>query len=148
MLQAIEGWALAEIIRRSTWAYPLLEIVHIFSFGALIGALLTLELRVFGAAAEVALRPLARLAVPVALAGFAVAAVSGALLWISDAVALTAHPAFLAKLGMIGMAGVNAAVFHWRDGLGRQDAIARAQAALSLLLWLAVVGAGRLIAYL
>jgi hypothetical protein len=148
VLASIEASALAEVIRRSAWAYPLLEIVHIFSFGALIGALLTLEVRVFGVAADVAVRPLARLAVPVALAGFSLAAVSGALLWISDAVALSTHPAFLAKLGMIGMAGANAAVFHWRDGIGRQDAIARAQAALSVLLWLAVVGAGRLIAYL
>jgi hypothetical protein len=38
-------------------------------------------------------------------------------------------------------------VFHLRDSLARPDAIARAQAVLSLALWLGVISAGRLIAY-
>jgi hypothetical protein len=36
------------------------------------------------------------------------------------------------------LAGLNAAAFHVRDGLQRQDRTARAQTALSLALWLAV----------
>jgi hypothetical protein len=148
MIAAIESAWPATAIRTSVWAYPILEMVHIGSFAALFGGLLLLELRVFGAAADIALRPLTRLAVRTALAAFALAAGSGALLWVSNAVEFTAHPAFQAKLGLIGMAGINAAVFHWRDGVGRHDHIARAQAALSLLLWAGVICAGRLIAYL
>jgi hypothetical protein len=34
-----------------------------------------------------------------------------------------------------------------RGSLARPDAVAKLQAALSLLLWLGVIGAGRLIAY-
>jgi hypothetical protein len=37
--------------------------------------------------------------------------------------------------------------FHARGSLARPDALARWQAALSLVLWLGVIGAGRLIAY-
>jgi hypothetical protein len=148
VIARIDGSTLATAVRGSVWTYPLLEIVHIAAFAALFGGLLLLELRVFGAAADIGLRPLSRLAVATAIGGFLLAAFSGALMWVSNAVQLSAHPAFLFKLGMIGMAGVNAAVFHWRDSVGRHDAVARGQAALSLILWIGVIGAGRLIAYL
>ena len=38
-------------------------------------------------------------------------------------------------------------VLDLRDSLARPDAVARAQAVLSLALWLGVISAGRLIAY-
>lgn len=148
MLVALEASLLAEGIRRSVWAYPLLEIVHIASFGVLIGSLLLFELRVFGAARSLAAPALARLAVPTALIAFACAAASGALLFVSDAGEFAAHPAFQVKLVLILIAGLNALVFHLRDGVLRHDGVARAQAAASLLLWLSVLAAGRLIAYL
>ena len=148
MLAAIENLALAEAIRRSLWAYPLLEIVHIASFGVLLGSLLLFELRVFGAARAIEPALLARLALRCALIAFAGAAASGALLFISGAGEFAAHPAFRVKLVLITIAGANAAVFHLRDGVRRHDGVARAQAAASLLLWLLVLTAGRLIAYL
>lgn len=148
MLAAIENLALAEAIRRSLWAYPLLEIVHIASFGVLLGSLLLFELRVFGAARAIEPALLARLALRCALIAFAGAAASGALLFISGAGEFAAHPAFRVKLVLITIAGANAAVFHLRDGVRRHDGVARAQAAASLLLWVLVLTAGRLIAYL
>jgi len=39
-------------------------------------------------------------------------------------------------------------VFHARDSLRRQDRWARWQAGASLLIWLAVIAAGRMIAYI
>lgn len=148
MVRSIEQLALAEAIRRSAWAYPALETVHIASFGTLIGSLLLFELRVFGLARAIDAAPLARLAIGTALVAFACAAFSGSLLFISSATEFAAHPAFRVKLVLIAIAGVNALVFHLRDGVRRQDAGARLQAAASLLLWLAVLTAGRLIAYL
>lgn len=145
---SLEAWPLATLIRTSTWGYPLLEIVHIASFAALVGSLLTLELRVFGLQPAIPLWALGRLAVRVALTGFLLAAASGALMLLSRATELATHPAFLAKLGFLGLAGLNAAVFHVRDGLRRHDGVARLQAALSLVLWFAVIAAGRLIGYI
>ena len=49
---------------------------------------------------------------------------------------------------MIAVAAINMVAFHARGSLARPDAIAKAQAALSLLLWLGVIGAGRMIAYI
>jgi len=148
VLAALEATALAEAIRRSVWAYPLLETVHIASIGALFGSVLLLELRVFGLGREIGVVPLARLVLRTALAGFACAVASGSLLFVSAATEVAANPAFRAKLVLILIAGLNAVVFHARGGLRGRDALARLQAAASLLLWLSVLAAGRLIAYL
>jgi hypothetical protein len=148
VLAALEATALAEAIRRSVWAYPLLETVHIASIGALFGSVLLLELRVFGLGREIGVVPLARLVLRTALAGFACAVASGSLLLVSAATEVAANPAFRAKLVLILIAGLNAVVFHARGGLRGRDALARLQAAASLLLWLSVLAAGRLIAYL
>jgi hypothetical protein len=144
----IEAWPLAEVVRRSMWAYPVLESVHIAAFAALVGSLLLLELRVFGVQRALPLPAFARLAVRTALAAFALAAASGSLLFISAASELVANAAFRLKLVLILMAGVNALVFHARDSLRRQDRLSRWQAGASLLIWLAVIAAGRMIAYI
>lgn len=144
---AVESWPLSVAIQRSVWAYPALEALHIAAFASMVGSLLLLELRVFGAQPTIALGALGRLAVRVALAGFLVALAAGALLFAPAAAETAANPAFQAKLALILMAGVNAVVFHARDGLRRHDLIARWQAGMSLALWFAVIGAGRLIAY-
>jgi len=146
-LAAIEAWPLSDGIRRSVWAYPALETVHIAAFATLFGALMLLELRVFGAAPAVPLPPLAKLAVPVALMAFAVAAAAGVLMLISNASELVFNRAFQIKLGLIVIAGANAWWFHRRGSLARHDGLAKAQSLLSLLLWLGVITSGRLIAY-
>lgn len=146
-LSLIEAWPLAEVVRRSVWAYPVLESVHIAAFAALVGSLLLLELRVFGVQRALPLPAFARLAVRTALAAFVLAGASGSLLFISAATELAANPSFRIKLVLILMAGVNALVFHARDSVRRQDRLARWQAGASLLIWFAVIAAGRMIAY-
>ena len=148
MLATIEATALAEAIRLSAWAYPALEAIHIASIGTLFGSVLLLELRVLGLGRAIGVVPLARLVLRTALTAFACAAVSGALLFASAATEVAANPAFRVKLVLISIAGVNALVFHARGGLREGDSLARLQAAASLLLWLSVIVAGRLIAYL
>jgi hypothetical protein len=83
----------------------------------------------------------------VAASAFVVIVASGSLLALSNAAGYIANRAFVAKLGFITLAALNMIVFHLRDGLARADALARLQAAVSLLLWLAAISAGRLIAY-
>ncbi|MGZ9057990.1 MAG: hypothetical protein ACXW14_01960 [Burkholderiaceae bacterium] len=147
-LAAIEAWPLSEAIRRSVWAYPVLETIHIAAFATVFGALMLLELRVFGAARAVPLSPLARLAVPTALIGFAIAAVAGLLMLISSASETVSNTAFQIKLGLILAAGLNAWWFHRRRSLLLHDGAAKAQSLLSIMLWLGVIACGRLIAYI
>ena len=147
-LAAIEAWPLSEAIRRSIWAYPALETIHIASFAVVFGSLLVLELRVFGAAPGVPLSPLARLAVPTALTGFAIAAAAGLLMLISSASETVLNRAFQIKVGLIVLAGINAWWFHRRGSLVLHDGAAKAQSLLSIMLWFGVIACGRLIAYI
>lgn len=130
------------------WAYPALEVVHIVGIAMLLGNLLLLELRVWGAAPALPLPALARAALPLALAGFALCAASGLLMFASQPLELLGNRAFTVKMGLLTLAGGNAVAFHLRGGLERLDRLARLQTVLSLGIWLAVIMLGRSIAYL
>ncbi len=129
------------------WAYPVLEIVHIFGIALLLGNLVLLEARVFGLGAALPVQPLARLALGIALAGFGVAAASGLLMFASQADELLANRAFTLKMLLLFLAGCNAAWFHGRGSLARADNVARFQLIVSTITWLAVLTCGRWIAY-
>ena len=136
------GW-----ITTHPWAYPLLEVLHILGIGLLLGSLLLFELRVWGHAPELPVRPLARIALRVTLCGFALAALSGSLMLASQWDELLGNRALQAKAIVLVLAGLNALIFHLRHGLDKLDRIARSQTALSLGLWVLVVVCGRFIAY-
>jgi hypothetical protein len=146
-LAALDRLPLATAIRESVWAFPLLEIVHIAAFAAMIGSVLTVELRVFGLRRALPLVELGKLGAAIGVVAFGVIVASGSLLFLSDAAGYVGNRAFVVKLGLITVAAVNMLVFHARGSLARPDAIAKLQAALSLLLWLGVISAGRMIAY-
>ena len=129
------------------WAYPALEVMHILGIALLLGNLVLLELRVWGAGAELPIAALARLSLTLALTGFAIVAASGLLMFGSQPLDLIANRAFVIKMGLVLTAGLNAALFHARGGLKHLDALARTQTILSLGLWLAVMICGRWIAY-
>jgi hypothetical protein len=146
-LDALQQLPLAAAIRESTWAFPVLEIIHIAAFAAMIGSVLTVELRVFGLRRSLPLAELGRLGAAIGVTAFAVIAASGSLLFLADAAGYVANPGFAVKLGLIALAAINMVVFHLRGSLAHPDAVAKGQAALSLLLWLGVISAGRMIAY-
>lgn len=129
------------------WAYPALETVHVFGVALLVGNLLALEVRVWGRAPELPVAALARLSLTLALIGFGCAAASGLLMFASQPGELIANRVFVVKMGLVTCAGVNAVLFHVRHGLQRLDAVAKAQTALSLGFWIAVMICGRWIAY-
>jgi hypothetical protein len=135
-------------IAEHPYAYPALEVVHILGIALLVGNLVLFELRVWGVGGALPVQPLARLALSLSLAGFALVAVSGLVMFGSQPDELLSNNAFLLKMGLVLAAGLNAAWFHRRGGVARLDATARAQTALSLGLWLAVMICGRWIAYL
>mgnify|MGYP000249871291 FL=1 len=110
--------------------------------------LVLLELRVFGWGAALPIRELARLSLGLATAGFALAAMSGVLMFTSQAQELLANRAFTLKMLLLTVAACNAAWFHGRNSLVKLDGLAKAQMVFSTVIWLAVVACGRWIAYL
>ena len=140
-------WSLAEVIRTSPWAYPSLEVVHLVGLGLVFGTLWLVELRLLGLGRRLDVGALAATALPWNLVGFALSVVSGLLLFASRAGELIANRAFLLKMGLIALAGFNAALLHTRGALDPQRPGTRLQAGASLLLWIGVIACGRLIAY-
>ena len=141
-----KGWALSWVASHPI-AYQALEVLHIAGIAMLVGSLVLLDLRVWGVAPELPLRPLAKLSLSVTLAGFGLVACSGLLMFAAQPMELISNRAFLLKLALVCAAGLNAAFFHARDSLGRCDGMSRAQTVLSMGLWLAAIVCGRWIAY-
>ena len=135
-------------IELSSWAYPVLEIVHILGIAMLLGNLVLLELRVFGRGRNLPVADLARLSLGVALFGFSLAALSGVLMFATRPLELLSNRAFTLKMVLLLTAACNAAWFHGRQSLDKLDLTARALMVVSTLIWIAIVACGRWIAYL
>jgi hypothetical protein len=112
-----------------------------------------LDLRVLGVAPRIPLTSLTRF-FPIIWAAFALSAVSGLVLLVAEAEAKLASPVFWFKMAFLALALVNMQVLRKRVFAGPQIDIkpignqAKLLAATSLLLWVAVTTAGRLMAYL
>jgi hypothetical protein len=128
-------------------AYPALEVVHIVGIALMVGNLVLFELRVWGVGRELPLPALARLALRLSLVGFGLIGASGLLMFAGQPDELLANRSFVLKMGLVMLAGLNAAWFHARGSLQLLDREARLQTVLSMGLWLAVIICGRWIAY-
>jgi hypothetical protein len=135
------------VLRESVWLYPILEIAHIIGIALLLGNLVAFEARVLGAGKNIDLSALARLALPLSVLGFLLAAVSGLTMFATQALELLDNPAFKWKMLFLMIAGGNAAWFHGRGSLKRADGVAKLQVIASFIVWIAVLSCGRLIAY-
>jgi hypothetical protein len=140
-------------MRGTTWLYPAVEIVHIVGFAVLVGAVAMFDLRVLGFGRDLPVRLLARHLLPWSVGSMLLVLPSGLLLFAAEAPDLAANRVFLLKLALIAVAGLNALAFHGRPyraaerWASRAPPRARLHAVLSLLLWLAVIACGRLLAY-
>ena len=143
---------------RSTgvWTYGIVNLGHILGVATLFGAVLVLDLRLLGLWRTVPLPSIAGPTVPVATAGFIVAAITGAGLLATKATEYAGNPFLLIKFPAIALALVNVAVVTsssaWKHmarpdlspGERRTLAIG---GAVSLAAWLTAIGAGRMIGY-
>ena len=152
----LEATSFAAAVRESLWLYPTLESAHVVGLALLVGATAVLDARLVGFARAVSVRRLARLTIPWAILGFLIVATSGAAIFTADAVRMAGSGVFRLKMVLVVVAGVNALVFHlgpWCS-LERWDTstappiTARLLGASSLLVWIGVITACRLIAYL
>jgi len=152
-LAALESSAFAEWMRGAGNAYAMVNLAHLLGLTLLLGAMLLLDLRLLGFGRRLPLPEVSRLLTPLAIAGLALQACSGFALFSADAVPLSSNAAFRLKLLLIVAALANAVLFRvlWSRSLAGWDRApplaGRMQATASLLLWLGVAAAGRLIAY-
>lgn len=150
---ALEASSFAFALRNSIWIYPAANLGHIFGLVLLAGSIIVLDLRVLGFARAIDIAALSRLVTPIAAFGFALQLATGSLLFTADASAMASNPVFWTKMGLLTLVIVNAIAFRqlWNSRLPAWDtasnAIARLQASVSMVLWLGIASAGRLIAY-
>ncbi len=136
---ALEATALATALRQSVWAYPLVNAGHILGVAVLVGSVLPMDVALLRSGSDAAYRGLRRYA----FAGFSLALVCGAMMFTVQATDYLKSPWFLAKLGLILLAGINALLFL----SSAKTSTPRLIAAVSLVLWLAALICGRMIGY-
>lgn len=146
-LGALQAAAPVAALKASFVAYPLVNALHIAAVGALVTLVVLMDLRLLGFLRGLDEKALTGRFRRLALAAFAVAAASGFCLFAVRARDYAANPAFLAKLAIVALAGVNFAVFLAASRAGRRG-LARAAVLVSLLAWPAALVAGRFIAFL
>jgi hypothetical protein len=157
LLVSLEGSALGQLMRTSgVWTYGLVNLVHILGVATLFGSVLILDLRLLGVFRQVPLAALERPTVPLAVVGFALAAISGACMISTNATENYGNPFLLIKFGAIALGLLNVAAVQfvpaWRARLDtvpmpRQRAQVAAVGGASLACWLAAVAAGRMVGF-
>ena len=148
----LEATSLSTWLRESPslWAFPFVLILHTVGLAFFVGTNVAWDVRVLGFSLGIPLEALRRYFL-VMWAGFWINAFSGVLLLIAYPTKALTNPLFYAKLALIAF-GVVLAFRIRREVSGlaaRADApsMARMLAAVSLVCWIAVIFAGRLLAY-
>ncbi len=154
-LEWLQGTWVGVLVAESLWGYPLLETIHSIGMAMMIGSLGLINLRVLGYKPELPMFETRQL-LPLAWLGFTMNAISGTLLFTSDAVYFWDKYTFRIKMILIILGGINAALLGqrvFREAAAGGPAPATVQAGtkwiagLSLVFWFGAVIAGRLIAY-
>lgn len=155
MFNWLENTAVALWVGESLWAYPALLSLHIVGLAVVVGIFSMRDMRLLGLFPGI--QPAAFLSLnKLAWTGFGLNAVSGVLLFTSQAVTFIGSTPFLLKISCIATAMVLAAIIQVRlrkEFVGNNEKhmvskSTRIIAAASLILWMAAIVAGRLIAYL
>jgi hypothetical protein len=152
----IDQTALSQVIQVTNWVVPTVQTIHILAIAVVASSVLMIDLRLLGAfwadrpVNEVSSRflPLVWWSLPVLLA-------TGAIMIVGEPARSLKNPAFQLKMTLLVAALIVTALFQF---LQRRDAAfgdlrsgpraaAAAVAIVSMLLWSAIIFAGRWIAY-
>lgn len=151
----IELSPIGNFVASSSWAFPWIEVVHVVAICTVFGTVAMMDMRLLGLVSrESRVTELSRDNLTWTWGAFILAAITGTLLWFSKAHIYMKEPWFYAKMILIGVAGVNMAIFHavtWRT-IGQWDAgppprAAKIAGLTSLALWIVVVFCARMIGF-
>ncbi|URM26111.1 hypothetical protein LLY42_19405 [Pseudomonas frederiksbergensis] len=156
-LQALQDTSVATFIRESGSAFPVLESVHVIGIALVFGTIAVVDLRLLGVASHrrSALRLIKDL-LPFTWVAFVACVITGLFMFAANATTYAENTAFLCKMGVLLLAGLNMGIFHlgvfrriaeWDTTL-TPPSQARVAGFSSLALWAGVVFLGRWIAFL
>jgi hypothetical protein len=155
-LKSLEDSGAAASVRSSLYYFPFLESIHVMALAVVFGTIVVVDLRALGLASRE--RPFTRLSnelLRFTWGAFAVSALTGSLMFITNARVYAHNTSFRVKMVLLALAGLNMAAFHLTAGRSvarwDRDAAApragRITAAASICLWLAIIVAGRVIGF-
>jgi hypothetical protein len=156
MLEWLQQTSLAVHIRDSLFAFPLIESTHVIGLTLVCGTIAIIDLRLLGVASTN--RSFERLAADIlkwTWVAFLLTAVTGALMFITNAPVYFHNTYFRVKIALLFLAALNMLVFELttRRSVQQWDRdpsappLGRAVAAVSLVIWICVIITGRMIGF-
>lgn len=156
VFEQLETTRIALWVGESIWGYPIMLSLHVIGLATVVGIFAMRDLRVLGRFSGVSFVEFSSLA-RIGWTGLLVNAISGVVLFSSQASVFVESVPFLLKISSILLAAVCAALLQsrfrleamaWDGGGILPSASTQVIAACSLFFWLSAIVAGRLIAYL
>jgi len=153
-LRSIEASNFSTWLRESDspFAFYFILLFHTFGLALLVGGNAVIDLRLLGIERSIPIAPFKRI-FPIMWSGFAINAATGVLLLIAYPTKALTNPVFYTKLALIAsavwvMIQLKSRVFD-DSNLDEASMVARGRslAKWSLVLWIAAITAGRLLAY-
>jgi hypothetical protein len=155
-LKALEGSGLAARIRDSLFLFPLIESTHVFGLALVFGTIAIIDLRLLGIASTQ--RSFNRMASDIlkwTWGAFALTALTGALMFITNATVYYHNFYFRTKMLLLVLTGMNMLVFeltagrtiHEWDKAASAPRTGKAVGALSLAMWIGIIFMGRMIGF-
>jgi hypothetical protein len=152
LMGSLEASSLAVFIHQTKWIFTTIEVIHVIAISLVLGTIAMVDLRLLGLAStkhsftEVA-RPILRWT----WAAFVLAALTGSLLFISQATDYFTTTTFRIKLLIIALAGINMLIFELITVRGVQEwdrelrppLSARVAGGISITCWVLVFVFGR-----
>jgi len=152
VLTSLQALPLSTAIAESDWLFPTIESLHVIAITLVVGSIIVVDLRLIGVAATN--RPLGAFTaqfLPITWTAFALAALTGSLMFLAKPVSYVGNVFFLSKLALLLAAGLNMAAFHLfverRAHQGQALGATRVFGLTSLTIWIGVVALGRWIGF-
>jgi len=155
-LKSLETSGLATRIRDALWLFPLIESTHVIGLSLVFGTILIIDLRLLGiASTRRSFQQMASDILKWTWAAFALTALTGSLMFLTNARVYYHNFYFRIKMLLLVLSGVNMLIFELTAGrtIHRWDKepsaprAGKAAAALSLAMWISIIVAGRLIGF-
>ncbi len=155
-LQWLHDTPFSIVMRDSDWAEPIVETVHVLTLTLFFGFAALLDLRLLGVVLKS--RPITEVLEQFnswLTIGYVIMIVTGILLFVADPIAFYSTFPFKLKMVLLIIVGINAILFNLtiRKKTSEWDLTphtpwqAKMAGTVSLVLWIAIIAAGRVIAY-
>jgi hypothetical protein len=147
---------LAQTIRENELLFPWIEAIHVLAVTLVIGSIALVDLRLIGVRAlNRAISNISKELLPITWMAFLVAAITGAILFTSNALSYSQNFYFISKMILLGLAGINMMCFQFIIGKNLDSwnhyqqlpIAARIAGAISLTLWVSIIFCGRWIGF-